>query len=144
MHVKNLIIRQAVTFSPTATVQETAQLMTQEQVGSAVAVVEGKVTGIITERDLMAALGAGVPPETLVKDHMQSSPITVDGDTHVPDAADLMTEHQIRHLPVVDSKGELLGVISMRDIAFALVQQHAGDSLKTWLGDFGQHFFVQG
>ena len=100
-----------------------ADRMSWHQVG-ALPVLEGqRLVGIVSERDLTAALAegadAGVTP---VSDYMTPAPEVLRPDSELADAAHLMLELGIRHLPVVRS-GQLIGVLSMRDVLDADVHQ---------------------
>ena len=92
-----------------------ADRMNWHQVG-ALPVLEGQqLVGIITERDVTAAMAEGADPViTPVSDYMTPAPEVLGPDNELADAAHLMLELGIRHLPVVRG-GQLLGVLSMRD-----------------------------
>ena len=78
---------------------------------------DGKLAGIISERDIVRALnerGAGVQ-ELGVSELMTHSVITCTPENSIGEVMELMTSHQIRHLPVVDGDA-LLGVVSILDI----------------------------
>ncbi|HZA83957.1 MAG TPA: CBS domain-containing protein [Actinomycetes bacterium] len=93
-----------------------ADRMNWHQVG-ALPVLEGQhLVGIITERDLTAALAEGADPiTTLVADFMTAAPTVLQPENELAEAAHLMLELGIRHLPVVRG-GRLVGVLSMRDV----------------------------
>jgi CBS domain-containing protein len=93
-----------------------ADRMSWHQVG-ALPVLEGQhLVGIITERDLTAAMAEGADPVTTpVGDYMTAAPQVLGPDSEFADAAHLMLQLGIRHLPVVRS-GRLVGVLSMRDV----------------------------
>ena len=75
-----------------------------------------RLVGIITERDLTAALAEDADPATTpVSDYMTPAPEVLRPDSELADAAHVMLELGIRHLPVVCS-GQLVGVLSMRDV----------------------------
>jgi CBS domain-containing protein len=93
-----------------------ADRMSWHQVG-ALPVLEGQhLVGIITERDVTAAMAEGADPViTPVSDYMTPAPEVLRPDSDLADAAHLMLELGIRHLPVVRS-GHLVGVLSIRDV----------------------------
>jgi CBS domain-containing protein len=93
-----------------------ADRMNWHQVG-ALPVFEGqRLVGIITERDLTAALAEGADPvTTLVADYMTPAPEVLQADSELADAAGAMLELGVRHLPIVRG-GRLVGMLSMRDI----------------------------
>jgi CBS domain-containing protein len=102
---------------PSHTLRQTAEKMTEKKTGAALVFDdEGQGPRIITERDILYSVGAGEDPDTeKVADHMSDSVISAAPDWSLERAAHEMTQRNIRHLVVVDG-GELVGVLSMRDI----------------------------
>ena len=99
------------------TLREAARLMTEKGVGAAV-VVDDDLPGpaIVSERDILNSLGRGEDPDTeRVADHMTDTVISASPDWSLERAAVEMSRRHIRHLVVVEG-GELVGVLSMRDI----------------------------
>lgn len=102
---------------PSHTLQEAAAKMSEKGTGAAL-VFDDESPGprIITERDILNAVGAGSDVATeKVADHMSDSVISAAPDWSLERAADEMVKRGIRHLVIVDG-GELTGVLSMRDI----------------------------
>jgi CBS domain-containing protein len=104
-----------------------AARMWRQQTGSLLVTEEdGRLAGIITERDVLRAVALGADPDkSSVDDVMTAEVFTVPPDTQVQDAARLMAARWIRHLPVVDGE-ELLGVVSMRDMTGVLAAMAPG------------------
>ena len=101
---------------PDTTVSEAAIAMEGSDLGS-LAVVEGReLVGLVTERDIRRTVAEGIDPGTMVSSIMSDEPDTFDPDLDVWDAAAWITESGYRHLPVMDDSGELLGVVSIRDL----------------------------
>lgn len=124
-----------------ASVIEAVQVMAEEGVG-AVAVVEGgKLRGIFTERDVMlrVALNERKPRETRISDVMTSPVETVSEDTTANDALNMMLEHHIRHLPVLSSSGQFVGMLSIRNLLEHMVEdlQRELHSLDQYLSNDG-------
>jgi CBS domain-containing protein len=105
-----------------------ADRMNWHQVG-ALPVLEGQhLVGIITERDVTAAMAEDADPVTTpVADYMTPAPEVLRPDSDLADAAHLMLELGIRHLPIVRSS-HLVGVLSIRDVLDAEV--HHADGAK--------------
>ena len=103
-----------------ATLGDAAEALIDDGVGG-LAVVDGRsLAGIITERDLVRALAEGADPEeATVGDWMSDAPDTFSPDVEVSEAAAWLLEVGYRHMPVM-SDGELLGIVSIRDILWAL------------------------
>lgn len=96
-----------------------ARKMWDQQTGSLL-VLEGQdLMGIITERDVLRAVATGTPLDTPVSEVMSKDLITVEPGTSLREAARIMTEKWIRHLPVLEA-GRLVGVVSQRDLAGVL------------------------
>jgi CBS domain-containing protein len=112
-----------VTVRPDETVQLAIARMNEENVG-AVAVCEGnKLVGIFTERDVLRLAGEGSQfGELKMRDVMTTRVLTVTPDVEIIDAARLMREKKIRHVPVVED-GNVLGIVGIRDVMGALVAQ---------------------
>ena len=97
--------------------------MLEEGVGSVAVCEGGKLVGIFTERDVLGLAGDATDLDAVkVGDVMTREPVTVDADVPVLDAARLMGERKIRHLPVVEGD-HLLGMIGIRDVLGSLVER---------------------
>lgn len=99
------------------TLREAARMMTEKNVGAAV-VIDEEAPGprVISERDVLLSIGRGQDPDDeRVADHMSGSVITAAPDWSLERAASEMAGRKIRHLVVVEG-GDLVGVLSMRDI----------------------------
>lgn len=107
-----------------ATVLEAAQQMIDANVGSMLVSVDGRITGIVTERDyLRRVVLEARDSATTVGEIMTSPLIVVTPDTSVEQCQALITERRIRHLPVADN-GQVIGMISIGDVVkWASTQQ---------------------
>ena len=105
------------TVGPGHTLREAARMMSEKGVGAAIVVdEEAPGPGIISERDVLISIGRGQDPDAEpVSDHMSASVITAAPDWSLERAATDMAARGIRHLVIVEG-GELVGVLSMRDI----------------------------
>jgi CBS domain-containing protein len=117
MEVREGMSKVVLTVGPGHTLREAARLMTEKSVGAGV-VIDEEYPGprIISERDILNSLGKGEDPDVeRVSDHMSDTLICAAPDWSLERAAMEMSKRHIRHLVVVES-GELVGVLSMRDI----------------------------
>ncbi len=105
------------TVGPGHTLREAAQRMTEKGVGAGVAIDdEGQGPRVVSERDILNSIGRGEDPDKeCVVDHMSETVISAAPDWSLERAAVEMAHRHIRHLVVVES-GELVGVLSLRDI----------------------------
>ena len=104
--------------------------MLEEGVGSVAVCEGGRLVGIFTERDVLRLAGQGTDLDAVrIGDVMTREPLTVDVGVAVLDAARLMGERKIRHLPVVEGD-HLLGIVGIRDVLGSLVERlwHSRDS----------------
>ena len=109
-------------------VLEAARQMIDANVGSMLVTVDGEITGIVTERDYLrrVVLQEKGDRETTVREIMTSPLIVVTPDTSIEDCMSIITERRIRHLPVADESGEVIGLVSIGDVVkFNSSQQSA-------------------
>ncbi|CAN5746712.1 CBS domain-containing protein [soil metagenome] len=114
--------QQLVTARPEQTLSDLGREMIRRAVGSAVVIAGDAPPGIITERDLLQAIADGVDfNRAKVSDYMVAKAVTVTAHWHVVDAAGTMMERGFRHLVVVDEDGKPTGIVSIRDMVRALL-----------------------
>ena len=120
MRVSEIMTNAAVLDQSDDTLVEAARKMWKQQTGSLL-VMEGEdLVGIITERDVLKAVATGAKlEETRIAEVMTKDVVTVGPGTSLREAAKIMADRWIRHLPVVDG-GKLVGVLSQRDLAGVL------------------------
>ena len=114
--VADIMSSPPVTATPSETIAVAAGRMREERVGSVVVVDGTRPIGILTERDLVRFGASGADGSaSKVSEWMTEDPDTVAPEVEVVDAWKSLAEHGYRHIPVV-SKGELVGIVSMRDL----------------------------
>ena len=101
---------------PESTVADAARLMRDHRVGAVLISEDGRLSGILSERDVTyRAVAAGLDPNTMaVSEVMTRNVITAGPETRAVNGLQQMAEHQIRHLPVIDG-GRVIGIVSLRD-----------------------------
>ncbi|SDV99273.1 CBS domain-containing protein [Nitrosomonas communis] len=104
--------------SPDATLQEAAQKMRDGDFGVLPVGDMDNLIGIITDRDIVVrAVAEGMDVDTPIRDAMSKQIVFANQDDSLEDAARLMSDHQIRRLPVVDADHHLVGIVSLGDFA---------------------------
>jgi len=127
--VGELIKREPKAVSPSTSIRDAVQIMYRENIGSVVVTdPEGRVLGIFTERDLVRVVAEGVSLESSIAGVMTRDPFVVFEDEPVSRAVVIMAERRIRHLPVVNRRGLLVGMVTARDIT---------ESFKRYLEELG-------
>jgi CBS domain-containing protein len=110
-----------VSVAPRATIAEVARQMRLEDSDSVAVLNDGRLVGIITERDLVRAIADGVDPKQATAGVvMTPNPATVAADEDVSVVALKMMRLGIRHLPVVDLTGKPVGLLSARNLVAVL------------------------
>ena len=122
---------------PGASVHAALEMMERRRVGALVVTEEGKLVGIISERDFarkMITADAG-PRDMLVSDIMTTKVHTVTPEQTVGDCMSIMTNRRFRHLPVLDENEKLAGVISIGDVVSAVIsdQEHLIEDLERYI-----------
>jgi CBS domain-containing protein len=106
---------------PQTTVAEVARLMRTDDCDAVAVIDNGRLVGIVTEKDLVQAIADGVNPQQAKAEVIMSAdPATIGADEDVAVVAVKMTRLGIRHLPVVNEAGEPIGLLSARDLLAVL------------------------
>ena len=125
--VEELMTKDVLTVEPSDTIGEAAEKMHDANVGAVVVVEDfARIVGIVTERDLLRAVAQRArAAEARVRQWMTPDPLTIEPETSIEEAAQIMFNHNFRHLPVV-KEGRPLGIVSLRVLsrwAFESVQR---------------------
>ncbi|WP_243387515.1 CBS domain-containing protein [Bacillus kexueae] len=129
-NIQQIMSKNVVCVSSNQTVQEAAQLMNQHNIGSIPVVENGQIKGIVTDRDITTRTTAqGMDGNTPVSQVMSSNIVTGDPNMSLQEAAQLMSQNQIRRLPVVENN-QLVGMVALGDLATnQQSNESAGDAL---------------
>ena len=103
---------------------EAARRMTGRGVGAVIVLDGDTLAGILTERDILRAVGSGTPGDAPVAEWMTRQPETVEPSDATDHAASLMIHGGFRHLPVVEA-GRVVGMLSIRDLMKVALQDSA-------------------
>jgi CBS domain-containing protein len=121
--IADVMSPRVVSVRPDETVQVAISRMLEENIGSVAVCEEHRLVGIFTERDVLRLAGEGAAFDRLpVGDVMTRTLVTVPPDVDLIDAARLMGEKKIRHLPVLQGE-HLLGIVGIREVMGSLLEQ---------------------
>lgn len=115
LKVKDIMCKKVITAKEDLPIQDAVQLLNDRHVGSIVVVDdEEKCIGIFTERDAIRVMANRFSAEEPLSKIMSSHVVTISLDASFDEARRLMLSHDIRHLPVIDEVGKLIGLFSFR------------------------------
>ena len=130
-----------VTLEPTATVYEAVRTMDRENIGAVLIADRGAVLGIFSERDVMlrVVLKGRDPEHTPIMEVMSTPVETIARTNTVDDALKMMLDKHIRHLPVIDSEGAPVAMLSIRNLLHEKVEDLTDqlDSLEAYISADG-------
>ena len=117
MVIKDVMVTDVVQVSKDQTVKDAGGIMKSKAIGCIVVTENGKIVGIVTERDIIHKVVAPNlnPTKTLVKDIMTPNVITLGESNAVEEAVDLMEDKNIKKLPIAEG-GKLVGIVTMTDL----------------------------
>ena len=119
------------TVTPSQPLREAAKLMKTGDFGSVPVVEDGRLVGVLTDRDIVVrAVAQGLDTTAAqVGEVLSTGPVTVEPDQDLDEALVLMARQRIRRLPVVE-QGTLVGVLSQADVALGTKEKEAGNLLQ--------------
>jgi CBS domain-containing protein len=130
MKVREIMTTDVATATPETTLEDIATMMRDEDTGAIPVLDDDELVGIITDRDIVIrCIAEGKDPvETTVEDVLSDGLETIEPDSGIDEAREIMSRRQIRRLPVVED-GELVGMLSIGDIAVKS-DSDVGDTLE--------------
>lgn len=131
VRIRDVMTSNPIFSMPDASVQDVARLMVETNCGEIPICRDGKVVGIITDRDLACRITASGrdPAQTKARDIMTMLPVTVFAEDSLRTAIEMMEQEAIRRVPVVDGDGTLVGIVSQVDVASRASRRKAGQLL---------------
>jgi len=114
MQVKDIMTKDPVTIDINSSVKEATRLLSYHNIGRLLVIKDKKLVGIVTDGDLMIEHER----ETPIKDFMSENLILVDQNQSIKKTAQILAEHQISGLPVVDDQNDLVGIVTVEDIVY--------------------------
>jgi CBS domain-containing protein len=119
------------TVEPSQSLAEAAEIMKGENVGSVPVVEDGRLVGIVTDRDIVIrAVAERRDPQTVRVDEIASRDVvTVEAEQDLDEALALMARHQVRRLPVVKQE-RLVGMLAQADVALEAKEKKVGETVE--------------
>ena len=118
MKIRDFMTTDIETVTADQTAKEAASFMLRADTGSIPVCDEGKVIGMITDRDIaVRGVAEGLGPETTVRELMSERIVCARDDDEVSTVAQRMGEAQVRRLPVLNADGNLVGIVSLGDLS---------------------------
>ncbi len=125
MKIQHWIDEDVVTSSGDISIREAISILYKRHIGSIIIIdKDKKCKGIFTERDAIRVIANDIPLNTPLAEVMTTNLRTVDEHVTFSMAKEIMREHNIRHLPVVDEQGRLIGLLSLRRILDEVHEMH--------------------
>jgi CBS domain-containing protein len=115
--IKHIMIEDIVTANPNTSLKEAIDMLYKKHVGSLMITdANNRCVGIFTERDLIRVVARNVDLDSPIEKVMTSNVVTIGEEASIEEARRLIVIYRVRHLPVVNGKGELVGLFSVRKL----------------------------
>ena len=130
--VQDAMTRDPRTATPSQSLTEAAQMMKSENAGALPVVQDGRLVGILTDRDIvMRAVAEGIDPRVLTVGDVASRPVVaITPSQDLDDALAMMAQYQLRRLPVVEWDDVVVGILAQADVALNVKEKRAGETLE--------------
>ena len=130
MNIRDVMTPNPCTVTPNDSIQTAARIMRDQDTGAIPVVENGKPVGMVTDRDIVVrAVAEGGQANSSVRDVVSSGLICATPDMSTREASELMSEHQVRRLPVIDGH-DLVGIVSQADIAKNVDEEEVGELVE--------------
>jgi CBS domain-containing protein len=140
MKISDLMTTEIETVTPQQTAKDAASFMLSADTGSIPVCDNGKVIGMITDRDIaVRGVAEGLGPDTAVRELMSEKIVCARDDDEVSTVAQRMSEAQVRRLPVLNADGKLVGIVSLGDLSREASDAAANRALEGVSAPGGQH-----
>ena len=118
LHLEDVVVRKVVTISPETCMKDAVDLMDEKSTSCLIVMVEGRIEGILTSRDVIHRVVArGLDPSEVTVGETATQPIIVlKPETFIGEAIMVMLQRKIKKIPLVDDRGRLEGLVSLSDI----------------------------
>ena len=139
MKIRDIMTKDIATLRSDDTIERAARLMKQYNVGSIPVCTDDKIIGIITDRDIaVRSVAPGQVSNHKVGDIMSTELVVGNPDMDVRDAASIMSDRQVRRLPIVENNS-LVGIVSLGDISLEPTAQKSAEDAQKNISEPGGH-----
>ena len=115
--VKHMMLTKVITVNPSITVKETIKTLYEKHIGCVVVIDKNnKCAGIFTERDAIRLVAENVSLDQSLDNVMTKNVITLQENSSINEVRNIISVHKVRHLPVVNQRGKLTGLLSVRGL----------------------------
>ncbi|MGB7291613.1 MAG: CBS domain-containing protein [Thermodesulfobacteriota bacterium] len=122
MRVKDFMTQNPVIVSPLDNIQYTFQVLTNNGIHQVPVVSKGELVGIVTDRDLRIAMSEDISsPNLNIGNVMSKSPVSATDDLRMVEPVKIIRKRRFNALPVINKKGEPVGIVTVRDILDGLI-----------------------
>ena len=129
--VRDTMTNQPTSIDVSQSVGDAARVMRDEDIGSLPVTDQGRLIGVITDRDIAVRVVAeGRADSATVADALSRNPVTVTPEHDLDDALKLMARHQVRRLPVVEDE-RLVGIVAQADVALVAKEKQTGELVES-------------
>src|SRR5438876_180900 len=131
-NIRDIMTANPSTIGPDQSVVEAAKIMKQEDAGVVPVTENGRLTGMVTDRDIaIRVVAEGKDAQsTAVREVVSKNLVTIDPQQDLDEALRLMAQHQVRRLPVVEEDGKLVGVVAQADVAREASGEQTGEVVE--------------
>ncbi len=132
MDIRDIMTKNVVTLSKNDTIEKAARLMKEHDIGSIPILENKKVIGVVTDRDIaLRTIASGKDKSTPIVEVMSTNIVTGTPDMNVDEATQLMSNRQVRRLPICNDEG-LVGIVALGDMAItSQLQNEAEEALNS-------------
>ncbi|MEZ4704476.1 MAG: CBS domain-containing protein [Bdellovibrionota bacterium] len=129
--INQLEISQGLSFDENTPIEQVLNAMRERKVSCVVCTTQGKISGVLTERDVFLKIaGQDIDWQLPVSSFVTVNPVTLDHEAPLKKALYLMGKNSFRHIPIVNDSGALVGVLSIQDVVVHIAEHFPEEVLN--------------
>jgi len=115
--VRDVISRDPITVKQGTPINDVLKIMVSNNIGFVPVINDkGELVGVLSERDLVGLVASGIPLSSSIDEYMKRNPVTLNENATIRDAINAIMKYGVRHLPIINEKRRVVGVISIKDL----------------------------